>query len=179
MTFLYYNWIKPILLCFSFSIFPLKNNYNHILWLSSQCSPKHMSEILKVSSFFFFFKWMCTKPSVLLFTSSPGHCVPTAALCLGNVALLRRVLRRAEGGRCLPHRGGPLPHHDQLRQSLALLLPWRWGRRGRGRQWEGTRKQSNRERCWETCRWRMTVCVFLSFQHQHHHRADFYFFFLI
>lgn len=31
MTFLYYNWIKPILLYFSSSIFPLKNNYNHIL----------------------------------------------------------------------------------------------------------------------------------------------------
>lgn len=105
-------------------------------------------------------KWVFL--SLLFLPYSPGHCVPAAALRLGHVTLLWRVLRCPKRGRCLPHRSGPLPHHDQLQQPVALLLcGWRGGRRGGGgrRRRRGRRKHQSREWCRETYWRRMSTRV--------------------
>lgn len=85
--------------------------------------------------------------STFLSLRSPGHRVPAAALRLGHVPLLRRLLRRPEGGGRVPHRSGPVPHHDQLQQPVAVLHGRRRGgrgrRRGRGREHAG--REQHRE----------------------------------
>lgn len=94
------------------------------------------------------------------FAYSSGHCFPASAFCFGHVPLLWRVLRCPEGGGRFPHRSGPLPHHNQLQQPVALVLRWRRG--GRGGDWgRRTRRRRgwSRERRRETDRWRMTMCV--------------------
>lgn len=100
--------------------------------------------------------------------SSSGHRVPAAALRVGNVTLLQWLLRRPEGGRCVPHRGGPLPHNDQLQQPAVLLHRRRRGGRGRRR---GRRKQcwqTSRKRSGEADRWRMRKPACVCVYHQLH-----------
>lgn len=140
-------------------------------WVLAVCPSKHLSGIWICLYFCSHFDPIFWPKNLNFLTFSPGHCVPTTAIRLGHVALLRWLLLRPEGGRCLPHRGGPLSHHDQLWQPLALLLSWRWGRWGRGTRWEGTRKQTSRERCWETDRWWLRACVFTLKQRQHRHHV--------